>query len=710
MADDIQNGWGAQALDLNQQQRRYQNAIVSGCAASDGTNAMEIDVADGEAIVAGSRVSVSATTLTLSASNSDPRKDVVYIDSAGTPQVATGTAAPAAPSGETGRDTYQPQPPDLSATDAAVVAEVWVGGGVSDTGSGDISDRRVFADAVFGSVDAQSASIDDGRLGVGSGETQLTDDGAWVWFTNPRAVHYADTADKTYTGWVNRAGDIVAASLDHSTGTVTTTTLSAALDPDDHANPSVAVLDDGRLIYAYSPHSGSPLAVRISSSAEDISTFDAEQSVLSGAPYTYANVVNNSTEGRVYIFFRASDSLDYVYSTDDGSSWSSQSTLFTPGGGSGDVYFQLHSDGQSRVEMALTDSEKPNATGAADVYHAYLDSGTLRASDGTALSPPTAVTNATQVYDSSSTGRQAWVWGSATHGGNPEIVWATWDSDVLSDHRYHHARWDGSSWLTQVLTDAGSFMSAGVNGQQGYSNGVVLDPTTAGTVYASVGDHRASKIQRWATDDYQTWRVTDITDAVTQHVRPVVPKNRHDDLPVLWMEGNYVNWATGEYFTGIVGGRRGSATATTAQERTSLAVKLDSTQDYDSGNEIVIRFNNAIIDSLSEFVSGPSDPNTGSGEDGTVTIKEGGVYCITAQIQWQAFSSTGSMTLSIDHGNRDTVWTQSVDQTNQPVGMRRSVTKQLDPGTLVLARAEQTTGATQTVSDETTRFEIERVD
>ncbi|MFC7174045.1 hypothetical protein ACFQL0_13140 [Haloplanus litoreus] len=36
---------GAHALDANQQRNRYQNAIVSGCAVSDGANAMEVDVA-----------------------------------------------------------------------------------------------------------------------------------------------------------------------------------------------------------------------------------------------------------------------------------------------------------------------------------------------------------------------------------------------------------------------------------------------------------------------------------------------------------------------------------------------------------------------------------------------------------------------------------------------------------------------------------------
>jgi hypothetical protein len=122
---------------------------------------LEHDVASGEVIVDGTRHSVSATTVTLSASNADPRKDVIYVDSTGTVAVASGTPAPAKPSGETGRDTYQPSPPDLSGTAACPLAEIWVGGGVTDTGSTDISDRRVFADITAGSVDAQSISLND---------------------------------------------------------------------------------------------------------------------------------------------------------------------------------------------------------------------------------------------------------------------------------------------------------------------------------------------------------------------------------------------------------------------------------------------------------------------------------------------------------------------------------------------------------------------
>jgi len=39
MPDNLRNGWGAQALDVEQLTRRYRNAVVSGCAVSDGAGA-----------------------------------------------------------------------------------------------------------------------------------------------------------------------------------------------------------------------------------------------------------------------------------------------------------------------------------------------------------------------------------------------------------------------------------------------------------------------------------------------------------------------------------------------------------------------------------------------------------------------------------------------------------------------------------------------
>lgn len=160
MADDIQNGWGAQALDVESLARRAQSVVLSGCAVTDGSGALEIDVASGTVVVAGTEHSVGATTVTQSAGNSNPRKDVVYVDSNGAVQVAEGRPLAARPAGQTGRDTYVPRPPDLSGMDACPLAEVWVAAGASDTGSGDITDRRHLADWVFGDTTHQSVTAD----------------------------------------------------------------------------------------------------------------------------------------------------------------------------------------------------------------------------------------------------------------------------------------------------------------------------------------------------------------------------------------------------------------------------------------------------------------------------------------------------------------------------------------------------------------------
>jgi hypothetical protein len=157
---DQQIGDGYQALDYNevlklQQGFGVRTSVGSGCAASAGTG-LDVNVADGEILFDGTVTSVAAQTVTLSAADpDDPRKDVVYLDGTGTAQVAEGTPASALPSGERDRKTFQPSPPDLSATDAVPVAEVWVEAGVTSLSSGDIRDRRLDIDVSFGTVNAK---------------------------------------------------------------------------------------------------------------------------------------------------------------------------------------------------------------------------------------------------------------------------------------------------------------------------------------------------------------------------------------------------------------------------------------------------------------------------------------------------------------------------------------------------------------------------
>ena len=86
-------------------------------------------------------------------------------------------------------------------------------------------------------------------------------DGAWSWFGDPRAVTHNG---RTYVGWVDLEGDIKVSSFDHATRERVTAVLAARLNRDDHANPSIHVRPDGRLVIFYSRHVGPAMHYRVS--------------------------------------------------------------------------------------------------------------------------------------------------------------------------------------------------------------------------------------------------------------------------------------------------------------------------------------------------------------------------------------------------------------------------------------------------------------
>jgi hypothetical protein len=98
-------------------------------------------------------------------------------------------------------------------------------------------------------------------------------DGAWSWFADPRAVQNQGAHRRTYIGWVARDGDIKASAYDHDTLAKTTALIAAGVEIDDHANPAIQILPDGRVRAYYSAHSGARLWYRTSLSPEDVSAW-----------------------------------------------------------------------------------------------------------------------------------------------------------------------------------------------------------------------------------------------------------------------------------------------------------------------------------------------------------------------------------------------------------------------------------------------------
>lgn len=153
---NFNDGDAEQALDPQQHTDRWRYSVASGCAVSPGTNDLTVQCDAGEVIFDGDTVDVAAQdNVALDAADAThPRKDTVWIDGTGTLQVTAGTAEEPAPAGYDHWRAYRPAPPDLSATAAVVLAEVWVPAGAADITAGDIRDRQLMSDLAVASVTA----------------------------------------------------------------------------------------------------------------------------------------------------------------------------------------------------------------------------------------------------------------------------------------------------------------------------------------------------------------------------------------------------------------------------------------------------------------------------------------------------------------------------------------------------------------------------
>lgn len=214
-------GQGYSALDAQAARDRLDGfAVINGLKVTTDGSDLTLDVGSsaggGSATVGQSSGSVdtvslsSAGTVTLDAADStNPRKDVVYIDTSGTLQVETGVAEPADPSGNVRFETFQPEPPEPS-TAGTILAEVWVAAGTSSIASSDIRDRRQPAEVVVDALRGESVSVD---------------------------TSFSDAAGASHTGELADASDLLDVEDD---GTVVVSDALAL-----NAGSNLSVTDDG---------------------------------------------------------------------------------------------------------------------------------------------------------------------------------------------------------------------------------------------------------------------------------------------------------------------------------------------------------------------------------------------------------------------------------------------------------------------------------
>lgn len=392
----------------------------------------------------------------------------------------------------------------------------------------------------------------------------LTDDGAWCWFSDPRAIV---EEDKVITGWVKADGTIEAASLNLKNGKVRTKELYPKLQSDDHDNPAFVKTADGRVIATYTTHSGKDgFFINTTAKGTDIESFGEAEKVplldekeLEKFPkvhVTYANPYRLAAENdRLYCFGRWTGyKPNMMWSDDNGANWTDSKVFITnhPFDPNNRPYAKYYSDGQSRIHIIFTDGH-PRVEPTNSVYYAYYENGAFYKANGTKIadmkSIPFEPKDASVIYRSSEAQGRAWIADvAADENGRPVVLYTRSPSET--DHRYWYARYDGSKWTNTEMCKAGKWFPQTQPGQTErephYFGNLTVNPHNVNVVYLSREINDVFEIERWETaNNGLSWSTRSVTrDSKLDNIRPYIPRNGDGSTEiVLWMENEkYIHY------------------------------------------------------------------------------------------------------------------------------------------------------------------------
>jgi len=390
----------------------------------------------------------------------------------------------------------------------------------------------------------------------------FVEDGAWCWFSDPRAVSYIGEYDRTYVGFVTSTGDITISSFDHNTEKITQKVIYPELQRDDHTNPSLLFLPDGRLMAFFTRHNGG-FYYTTTLEPEDISQWEEISYLDLGPRLCYTNPAMLEDENnRIYVFLRGGYEWKpvYIYSDDYGENWSDPQKLVSHVGVSSDnrPYTKVQNDGKSKVWFAITDGH-PRDEPLNSIYVFYYENGSYYQVDGSVISNmdnlPMDQSLIDKAYDGESTKVRSWIWDLAIDPhGNPRITYTRLNEETV--HQYYYAAWNGTSWDHSLVAPGGQDFpreeraKEDRNREPHYSGGIVLDPLHDGVVYYSRPVNDRYEIFRGELIDGE-WNEESITqNSPLDNIRPYVARNGNDErLPRLfWMTNrmyeHYSNYDT----------------------------------------------------------------------------------------------------------------------------------------------------------------------
>jgi hypothetical protein len=401
----------------------------------------------------------------------------------------------------------------------------------------------------------------------GEDHLTLTNDGAWCWFSDPRAILFKGNYQRIYTGWMNRSGDVVAAYYDCNTHQIMYDTIRHNFEIDDHDNPSLFIDEQGKLTFFYSHHARkSPICTVTSKVPEDIREWEPGKLLYLNDTiryknfrnsYTYACICQLSEEhNRLYLFWRGMDfKPNFSVSYDGGLSWTRGKILILPERLYSDrrPYMKTGSNGKKKIHFAFTDGHPRDEPTNSIYYMCYKNDSLFKAngeSIGKLSDAPFDPAQTDMVYDARLTNEKAWIWDIAEDkDGSPVIVYARFPDD--SNHCYYYAAWNGTSWDNRFMINSGGWFPRTPHGktepEPNYSGGIGLDHEDPSVVYLSVKRDSVFEIEKWTTcNKGLTWSTEAITcRSKNDNVRPFAIRNAAGGCPmqVIWMNAErYIHY------------------------------------------------------------------------------------------------------------------------------------------------------------------------
>ncbi|GAA5221941.1 BNR-4 repeat-containing protein [Membranihabitans marinus] len=391
----------------------------------------------------------------------------------------------------------------------------------------------------------------------------LSNDGAWCWFSDPRAIFAGDNGD-VFTGWVSSKGDIEVASLNVNTGEVKTKNIYPKMEVDDHDNPAFVELGDQRILTMYAWHSSTKGVIQnttenpldINSFGDNVVFKPRSQELVDKyvkETYTYANpFVLSKEKNKVFSFGRwIGYKPNMIQSEDNGETWAEPILVVTSKKLETNKrpYVKYYSDGVSKIHMIFTDGH-PAVEPLNSVYYCYYESGAFWRADHSKIcdvaDAPFYFEDASVVYRATEKTGRAWVFDVAIDKkGRPVVAYSRYPR--VKTHNYHYAVYDDGQWIDNKIIYSGAWFPEDVHGQRqkelNYSAGLTLDPSDPSIIYFSHDVNGIYEISKGKTKNLgRKWKLKPITsNSKYDNVRPFVPRYRKKGQQnvLLWMENSH---------------------------------------------------------------------------------------------------------------------------------------------------------------------------